>query len=106
LAYDVLLALADGLGVEPAALVGRAGDLDPQAACSAFGRRLRALRTATGVSQEKLAESSHLHPTAVGSLERCLSDPRYTTVLRLAHGLGVKPRALMEDPERDTGKEA
>ncbi|HWX44742.1 MAG TPA: helix-turn-helix transcriptional regulator [Solirubrobacteraceae bacterium] len=96
--YDVLLALADGLCIEPAALVSRAeraGDLDPHAACVAPGRRLRELRTEHGVSQDGLARRTGINRTAIGKVEQGASDPRYTTVLRLARGLNVPPEGLV-----------
>jgi transcriptional regulator with XRE-family HTH domain len=96
-AYDVLHALAAGLGVEAGALVRRAeraGDLDAHVAIVAFGQRLRELRTERGVSQEDIAYRAGVHPTAIGRLEAGRRDPRLTTILRLARGLGVKSEAL------------
>lgn len=94
--YDVLLALADGLGIEPAALVRRAGDLDPRGACIALGRRLREQRTERGVSQDGLARRTGINRVTIGRVEQGASDPRFTTVLRLARGLDVPPGALVE----------
>jgi transcriptional regulator with XRE-family HTH domain len=94
--YDVLLALADALGIEPAALVIRAGDLDKSAVCVAFGRRLWELRAERSVSQDRLSSRAGIHRTAIGKMERGGSDPRLTTILRLARGLDVLPGALVE----------
>jgi transcriptional regulator with XRE-family HTH domain len=94
--YDVLLGLADALGIEPAVLVSRAGELDTSAVCLAFGRRLRELRAERHVSQDGLSRRVGIHRTAISQLERGASDPRLTTVLRLARGLGVLSGVLVE----------
>lgn len=99
-AYDVLLALASGLGVEPGPLVRRAarsGDRDPAAASVAFGRRLRKLRAEHGLSQDDLADRTGIHPTAISRMERGLREPRVSTVLRLAEGFDVQPGELVDD---------
>lgn len=36
-----------------------------------------------------------MHPTAIGRIERGGREPRLTTILRLAHGLGVEPGELV-----------
>jgi transcriptional regulator with XRE-family HTH domain len=66
----------------------------PQAASVAFGRRLRELRAEHGLSQDQLAERTGMHPTAIGRLERGVREPRLTTILRVARGLGVQPSGL------------
>jgi transcriptional regulator with XRE-family HTH domain len=96
-AYDVMLALADGLGVELTALVIRAEGADTYAACVAFGRRVRKLRSQRGMSQDDLARRTSVHPTAVGRLERGAREPRLTTILRIARGLDVQPGALLDE---------
>jgi transcriptional regulator with XRE-family HTH domain len=71
-AHDVLLALADGLGVESATLLSSAGstaDLDPDTASVAFGLRLRKLRTEHRISQDDLAHRTGIHSTAIARLE-------------------------------------
>jgi transcriptional regulator with XRE-family HTH domain len=56
---------------------------------SAFGRRVRELRTKRGLSQEQLAARADLHWTYVSSIERGRRDPGLRTVARLATALGV-----------------
>lgn len=71
-------------------------DQDPEAARIAFGLRLRQLRLKCGLSQDSLAERTNVHPTAIARFERGAREPRLTTILRLARGLKVPPRALIE----------
>lgn len=63
----------------------------------AFGRKVRALRLAAGLSQEQLADKSGLHRTYVSSLERGLRNVGLDNILRLAEALGVQPSVLFED---------
>jgi len=72
-------------------------DQDPKAASAAFGQRLRDLRAREGVSQDGLARETDVHPTAIGRFERGDREPRLTTILRLARGLGVAPGELVDD---------
>jgi transcriptional regulator with XRE-family HTH domain len=69
---------------------------DPGAASAAFGERLRAIREAQGLSLEQLGARTGVHWTAIGRLERGKREPRLTTVLRLAEGLGVDPGELVD----------
>jgi transcriptional regulator with XRE-family HTH domain len=62
-----------------------------------FGKQLRQIRLAQGLSQDQLAERTGLHATAIGRLERGAREPRVTTVMRLAQGLGV-PAGTLIDP--------
>lgn len=61
----------------------------------AFGLRPRKVRARQGVSQDMLARAPDVHPTSIGQLERGGREPRLTTILRLAHGLGVEPGELV-----------
>jgi transcriptional regulator with XRE-family HTH domain len=57
----------------------------------AFGanvRRLRMIR-APRVSQETLSERTGLHRTEIGRIEQGVVEPRLTTLVILADGLGV-----------------
>jgi transcriptional regulator with XRE-family HTH domain len=74
-------------------------DQDPDLASAAFGRRLRELRNRQGLSQDALSDASDIHSTAIGRMERGSREPRLTTVLRLANGLGVEPGELVNDLE-------
>lgn len=68
---------------------------DPQRANKAFGDRMRELRAREGLSQDGLAREADIHPTSIGRLERGGREPKLTTILRLADGLGVEPGELL-----------
>ncbi len=75
----------------------RRSDPDTLAVVAAFARRLRQARTDARLTQARLGQLAHLHHTEVGKLERALTDPRLSTVVRLARGLDVPTSALVED---------
>lgn len=60
-----------------------------------FGMRLREVREAAGISQEKLAELATLHRTYVSSVERGKRNISIENIERLALALGVSMRELM-----------
>lgn len=62
----------------------------------AFGERLRELRNRRGISQETLAHRAGVNRTSVWTCENGGSDPRLSTILRLARGLDVLPGALLD----------
>jgi transcriptional regulator with XRE-family HTH domain len=63
---------------------------------SIFGKYLRKLRLARGLSQEKLAELADLHRNYVGGVERGERNIALLNILRLAKALHVKPAKLLE----------
>ena len=74
-----------------------AADRSVTDAPSRFAANLRRHRLAAGLSQEALGFRSHLHRTEISLLERGERDPRLSTVVRLAEGLGVAPATLLQD---------
>jgi transcriptional regulator with XRE-family HTH domain len=62
-----------------------------------FGQRLREVRQARGISQEKLAEKAGLHRTYVSSVERGQRNISLFNIEGLARALGVKMAELMPD---------
>ena len=63
----------------------------------AFGKRLLALRKEADLTQEGLAHAADLHWTYIGQVERGERNLSYKNVLRLARGLDVEPRRLVQD---------
>lgn len=62
-----------------------------------FGKRVRTLRLAKGISQESLAELSGLHRTYISSVERGKRNVSLNTIQAIARGLDVPIRDLFED---------
>jgi transcriptional regulator with XRE-family HTH domain len=66
----------------------------------AFGRAVRELRAARGLSQEALGQVAGLHRNYVGAIERGQLNPTIRTVLRLAIGLRIRPSLLVRLAEQ------
>jgi transcriptional regulator with XRE-family HTH domain len=62
-----------------------------------FGARLKELRLAAGLTQEALARSTGISTSTVAKIEHRGIDPAWSTVVRLAKGLGVSLDALAID---------
>lgn len=60
-----------------------------------FGAALRAARQRAGLSQYDLAARTGMHFTAVARYEQGRGEPRLSTLVRLARGLGVTPAELV-----------
>jgi transcriptional regulator with XRE-family HTH domain len=73
----------------------------------AFKDRLKALREAAGLTQEGLARAADMSTSTVAKIENAGVDPAWSTVIRLAHGLGVRADAFEdEQPDASPGKPA
>ena len=68
----------------------------PLPAAEEFGRRVRARRQVLGCTQEDLAESTGLHWTYVGSVERGERNVSLLNICRLAMALETDPAVLVE----------
>jgi transcriptional regulator with XRE-family HTH domain len=59
-------------------------DISPE-----LGRRLASLRHKCGLTQQALADASGLTVEAISRIERATREPRISTLVRIASGLGV-----------------
>ena len=69
--------------------------MEPDDAKVLFGRRVRALRTAGGFSQEAFAQSAGIDRSYYGSIERGERNVTLDTICQVAAGLGVEPFELL-----------
>ena len=63
----------------------------------AFGKRVRRLRTAQGLSQDRFAAKAKLERAHIGKIERGEVEVKLFTIIRLARVLRVKPNELFTD---------
>ncbi|WP_354039930.1 helix-turn-helix domain-containing protein [Brevundimonas sp. UYEF29] len=61
-----------------------------------LGRNVRALRTASGISQEELAFRANMKRSYLSDLERGTRNPTVRALGRLAEALAVSPGSLLE----------
>lgn len=61
-----------------------------------LGLKVRSLREKQGLSQEDFAEKADLHRTYVSGIERGTRNPTLTVLSRIASGLGISLRDLLE----------
>jgi transcriptional regulator with XRE-family HTH domain len=62
-----------------------------------LGDRVRSVRHERGLTQEALAESLNLSVAYVSLIERGGRNPPFTTVVAIAHALGVSPAEMCAD---------
>ena len=62
-----------------------------------FGRRLRELRKAKGLTQEALAEAADLSGNYISDLELGLKVPSLTILVRLSEALDIGTPELLSD---------
>lgn len=65
----------------------------------AFGRVLRQLRQAAGMSQEQLGLESGVQRNFISLIETGQNQPTVTTVFRLARALNISPSELIAQVE-------
>jgi transcriptional regulator with XRE-family HTH domain len=65
----------------------------------ALGRAIREFRVSVGITQEALADRSHLHRTYIGGIERGERNVSFGNLLRVADALGVRPSMLLAAAE-------
>jgi transcriptional regulator with XRE-family HTH domain len=61
-----------------------------------FGRRVRAIRKAAGITQERIAEQAQINPKYLGELERGEKKPSFDALIALARALRVPPVAFFQ----------
>jgi len=62
-----------------------------------FGKRVRELREARDWSLERLGEAADMNGLQVGHIERGASDPKLSTIIKLARALRIPPADLLRD---------
>jgi transcriptional regulator with XRE-family HTH domain len=62
-----------------------------------FGRLLKKLREAKGMTGEQLADASGCHPMTISKLERGVQEPAWPLVLALCKALGVECTAFTQE---------
>jgi len=70
-----------------------------------FGMRVRELRKAKGLSQEKLASQAGVHYNYIGMVERAERNITLENIKKIADGLGVDISALFYFSSADEDKE-
>jgi transcriptional regulator with XRE-family HTH domain len=67
-----------------------------------IGARIRAARKEAGLSQEELARRADMSLNGMASIERGgITDPHYSTLSKIAKGLGVSPHWLYSGDEAE-----
>ena len=62
-----------------------------------LGKTIRRFREQQGLSQESLADLSHLHRTYIGGIERGERNIGLLNLLRIAKALNILPTDLLQD---------
>jgi transcriptional regulator with XRE-family HTH domain len=68
----------------------------PSKVLQQFAKRLREMRAAKGISQEKLGALAGVHRTYIGMLERAEKNITLGNMERIAKALGVRIRDLVD----------
>ena len=71
-----------------------------------LGKRIRALRTAKGLTQQQLGEQADVHYKFIGECERGERFPSTAILFKLADALGIPPREMLVFEHELTGKKA
>jgi transcriptional regulator with XRE-family HTH domain len=61
-----------------------------------FGKRVRAIRKAARITQEKAAEAAHLNSKYLGEIERGEKRPSFEAIVALAKALKVSPATFFQ----------
>lgn len=77
--------------------------MPPSSRQARFGRAVKAIRTAQGLTQEELAGRADLHPTYISDVERGVRNPSWDVIARLAEGMGVPVATIAAEYDRLAG---
>jgi len=61
-----------------------------------FGRRIRSIREAAGLTRETVAEKAKISVNYLGEIERGEKWPKPSMIERISDAIGVSPAALFE----------
>lgn len=61
-----------------------------------FGRRVRVIRKAAKITQERAAEAAHLNAKYLGEIERGEKRPSFEAILSLAKALNSSPASFFQ----------
>ncbi len=61
-----------------------------------LGLKIKSLREAAGLTQERLAEIAGISLDFMGKIEVCINRPGLKTILKLANALKVEPYKLFK----------
>jgi len=71
-----------------------------EVAATAFGIKVRAVRTAAGIAQEQLAHAANMERSYLGRIERGQSQPTLNAILKIALALGCDAADLVSPTEQ------
>jgi transcriptional regulator with XRE-family HTH domain len=71
-----------------------------------FGKRLRTIRKAAKITQEKAAEGAGLNPKYLGQIERGEKRPSFDAIMVLAKTLQVPPAEFFQFDRAETDEKA
>jgi len=63
---------------------------------SRFGRQVRSVRQAKGLTQEAVALDAEIDLTYLGGIERGRRNPSLLVIVRIAAALAVEPKSFFE----------
>src|SRR5690606_21966981 len=81
---------------------GMMNDSTPESVAAmlgAVGTRIRSLRKERGLTLDRLAELTGLSTGIISQVERGLANPSFSTLVQLAHGLGIPVGMLFQFQE-------
>jgi transcriptional regulator with XRE-family HTH domain len=65
----------------------------------ALGAAVKTIREKKGLSQMRLSETTGFRQSWISDVEHGRRNPSWTSIIRLAEGLGVKPSQLVSHAE-------